>query len=256
MNLFSLMGLVSTIALGIPVIILLISRLAWYKSFAFLLIYYILILSYNLIVLNYVSANKEFIFYWGTASNLLDAPLILLFMTYFSQTALFRKRLISFVFLFIIYEIVVLAVWGFTIKATTIILAPGLLIIVLLSVIFFVHQVKIAVVHQKAIGKAIMIASLLSAYAGYAFVYAVYYLIETPYKNDAQLIFYLITIVSSIPMAIGIFFDKKRVKHLAELKTTREELKAIYGEKEAAPSAASASIDSIVFKLDKNKQWS
>lgn len=249
------MGLASTIALGLPVLALLVSRLAWYKSFAFLLIYYAWILSYNLFILDYITPGKEFVYYFGTAANLLDAPLILLFLTYFSQTALFRKRLISFVFLFIIYEMIVLAIWGFTVKASTIILAPGLLTIVGLSVMFFIHQVKIAVVHQKAVGKAIMIASLLSAYAGYAFVYAVYYLVETPYKNDAQLIFYMVTIITSIPMAIGIFFDKKRVQQLEELKTTREELKAIYGEKDAAVSAASASIDSIVFKLDKNKQW-
>jgi hypothetical protein len=97
---------------------------------------------------------------------------------------------------------------------------------------FFIHQVKIAVIYHKAVGKAIMIASLLFAYAGYSFVYIVESLFENSYKKDAYLIYCLVTIVTSIPMAVGILFERKRVQQLSELKVTREELKKIYGEGE------------------------
>ncbi len=78
-----------------------------------------------------------------------------------------------------------------------------------------------------------MIASLLFAYIGYSFVYCVFYLIKPVSKNDSYLVYFLITIFSSVVMAAGIFVERKRVKHLAEINTTREELKAIYGEQEA-----------------------
>jgi hypothetical protein len=252
MTFFTIMGLVSTVALSLPVVALLFTRLAWHKSFPALCIYYIFSLSTNFITLGYIPVSKETAFYLGTFTNFLDAPLILLFLSYFSQTAAFRKKLIIGILMLIGYEIIIMAVSGFTVRTSTMILGPGLLAILILSITFFIHQVKIAVVHQKAIGKAIMISSILTAYAGYTFLYTVYYLIETPYKNDARLIFYLITIITSIPLAIGIFFERKRVQQLAELQTTREELKAIYGEEDPAPGPSSPSFDAIVFKLDKN----
>jgi hypothetical protein len=253
MNLFTSMGLASTIALALPIITLIISRLGWYRSLLALLAYYAIALTYNLITLGYVNISKESAFYFGTVANLLDAPLILLFLSYFSKTASYRKKLITLTYCFIGFEIIVLVIYGFSVKTSTVILAPGLAVILVLSILFFIHQVKIAVVYQKAVGKAIMITSLLVAYAGYAFVYAVYYLIEQPYKNDARLIFYLITIITSIPMAIGVFFERKRVRHLAELRTTRKELKAIYGEDNTAPSVP-PSLDAIVFNMD-NEKW-
>jgi hypothetical protein len=253
MTLFTSMGFISTIALTLPIVLLFACRLSWYKSFPALLIYYIIALSYNLISLGYIDVSKEVIFYVGTVANILDAPLILLYLSYFSKTASFRKKLILFIYAFIGYEMIIMAVYGITIKATTIILAPGFFVILALSVLFFVHQVKIAVVHQKAIGKAVMISALLCAYAGYAFVYTVYYLIETPYKEDAKLIFFMITIVTSIPMAAGIFFERKRVLQLAEINTTRQELKAVYSEEENT-SPPSQPLDAIVFNVD-NKRW-
>jgi hypothetical protein len=252
MNLFKIMGLVSCVALALPIILLLFTRLAWYKSFPALFIYYLGSLSTNLISLGYIPASKEVTFYLGTITNFLDAPLILLFLSYFSQTAAFRKKLISGILILVAYEICIVAMLGFSVKTNTLILGPGLVAILALSILFFIHQVKIAVVHQRAAGKAIMISSILTAYAGFSFLYTVFYLIETPYKNDARLIYYMVTIITSIPMAIGILFERKRVQQLAELQTTREELKAIYGEEEPVPSPSSPSFDAIVFKLDKN----
>jgi hypothetical protein len=252
MTLFSIMGLVSTVALALPVITLIFTRLAWYKSLPALFFYYLGSLSTNLVTLGYIPASKEVAFYLGTITNFLDAPLILLFLSYFSQTAAFRKKLITGILILVAYEILIVAIFGFSIRTSTMILGPGLLAILMLSIIFFIHQVKIAVVHQKAIGKAIMISSILTAYAGFIFLYTVYYLIETPYKNDARLIFFMITIITSIPLAIGIVFERKRVQQLTELQTTREELKAIYGDEELSPGPSSSSFDSIVFKLDKN----
>ena len=152
---------------------------------------------------------------------------------------------------FIVFEIIIVAIYGYNTKATTIILAPGLIISLAISLLFFIHQVKIAVVYHKAAGKAIMVASLLFAYVGYCFVYSVYYLIKPDFKDDAHLVFFLITIFSSIAMSTGIYLERKRVRQLVELQTTREELKAIYGEqtkKMAAP------FEPAMLNFDK-KQW-
>lgn len=254
MNLFNIMGLVSTLALALPIIILLISKLAWYRSFPALFFYYLVVLNYTIALMGYIDTGSDYKYYHGVICNFLDTPLILLFLTYFSTTVYFRKRLQIVTFLFIAFEVVTVVIYGFNTKATTIILAPGLVLTLIISLLFFIHQVKIAVVHHKAVGKAIMISSLLFAYVGYCFVYTVYYLIKPVYKDDAHIVYFLITIFSSITMAVGIHFERARVRQLAELQTTREELKTIYGDERDAKKMTTPR-EAVILNFDK-EQWS
>ena len=254
MNLFDIMGLVSTVALALPVIALLLSRLAWYRSFPALFVYYVLVLSYTAILLGYIETSRDYRYYHGVVCNFLDTPLILLFLLYFSKTIHFWKKLQITAFAFIAFEVIVIAMYGFNTKATTIVLAPGLILTLVISLLFFIHQVKISVVYHKAAGKAVMISALLFAYVGYGFVYVVYYLIKPVYKDDAHLVYFLITIVSSTALSVGIYLEKSRVRQLAELKTTREELKAIYQE-EREGNKTTAPREAVIFNFDK-KQWS
>ncbi|MEI9944275.1 MAG: hypothetical protein WDN26_08610 [Chitinophagaceae bacterium] len=106
MTIFNVVGLISTIALFLPFILLLILKLSFYRSFPALLFYYLFVFTYNLLNLGYINIDRSFIFYHGTISNLLDAPLILLFLTYFSQTASFRKKLLIGIGAFIVFEII------------------------------------------------------------------------------------------------------------------------------------------------------
>jgi hypothetical protein len=248
------MGLISIAALSLPIIFLLTSRLARYRSFPALLFYYAIVLSYNIAFLGYIESSRDYRYYHGVACNFLDTPLILVFLLYFSKTVFFRKKLQLVVLGFIAFEIIVILLYGFNAKATTIVLAPGIILTLVIALLFFIHQVKIAVVHHKATGKAVMISSLLFAYVGYSFVYAVYYLIKPVYKDDAHIIYFLINIVSSIAMAVGIYFEKTRVRQLSELKTTRDELKAIYQE-EREGKKLTAPREAVIFNFDK-KQWS
>lgn len=254
MNLFNIMGLVSTLALALPIIILLTSKLAWYRSFPALFFYYLVVLNYTIALMGYIDTGSDYKYYHGVVCNFLDTPLILLFLTYFSKTVYFRKRLQVVTILFIAFEVVTVIMYGFNAKATTIILAPGLVLTLIISLLFFIHQVKIAVVHHKAVGKAIMISSLLFAYVGYCFVYTVYYLIKPVYKDDAHIVYFLITIFSCITMAVGIHFERARVRQLAELQTTREELKAIYGDERDGKKMTTPR-EAVILNFDK-EQWS
>jgi hypothetical protein len=229
MTWFNVVGLISAIALFLPIIIILAFRLAWYKSFPALLAYYLIVAVYGILALEFVKTDKTLMYYFGVLNNFLDAPLMLTFMTYFSKTVLFRQRMKMAIIALILFEAVVIVIKGFTVNAATIVMAPGLTMALAFALLFFIHQVKIAVVYQKAAGKAFMTASLFFAYGGYVFIYIVYYLLKTPYKADTQLIYYLINIVSSMLVAAGIYIEKRRVKQLTELKITREELKVIYG---------------------------
>ena len=148
------MGLVSTAALALPLILLIVTKLAWYRSFPALFFYYLFVLSFNFLLLGYIRVDGNFRYYLGVTCNLVDTPLMLSFLLYFSKTIAFRKRLLIAIVGFILFEIAIVAIYGFNTKATTIILAPGLLIALVISLLFFIHQAKIAVVYNKAAGKA------------------------------------------------------------------------------------------------------
>jgi hypothetical protein len=232
-----MMGLISTIALLAPVITILSLRLAGYKSFPALLAYFLVVFSYNMLTWDFIHLNKDFIYYFGVLNNFLDAPLMLIFMSYFSQTASFRKKMFIAVPILIVFDIVIIILNGFNIESATIALGPGLAIIMVYAILFFIRQAKLTIIHQKALGKACMVAALLFAYGGYTFIYIVYYLMKTPHKADTYVVYYLITFCSSLILATGIYLEKRRVNVLAEIKTTREELKMIYGGVERAATS-------------------
>lgn len=253
MTLFNLMGIISTIALALPIIVLIVFKLTRYRSFPALFINCAIGLVSNLLLLKYITPDADFNHYFGIVCNLLDIPLTLLFLTYFGRTVAFRKKMVQGILVFIGYELLVIAVFGFTQKTSQYVMIPGLVIVLALSLWFFIYQTKVTIMYHKATGKALMISSILFSYVGFAFAYTVIFLIKTPYKQDTYLVFFLIILFSSIAMAAGLILEKKRIRQLAELKITREELKAIYGD--SLPKVkATAPLETIAFKFDE-KQW-
>jgi hypothetical protein len=249
MNWNTVMGLVSTVALTLPIIMILATKLGSYKSFPFLLAYYAIATSYNILTEGYITAPGSFVQYFGITNNLLDAPLMLFFLTYFSTSPSLSKKMKWLAALFVAFEIVILSIYGVTVEAITITLGPGLLLVFGFSAYFFVRQTRITIMHQKAGGKALMISSLIFAYGCYSIIYVIYYLFKVQQnEGDSFLIFFLVTTVSALLMATGIVIERKRVQKLNELKVTRKELAEMYGEKKTTILRTAA------FDFDK-EQW-
>jgi len=242
----SIMGFISTIALFLPVAFILLLRLSTYRSFPALLFYYSTVFIYNLLTEGYIKAPADVVYYWGLANNLLDVPLMLYFLTYFSTSKKFMQRMQMLVIGFLVWEAIVLTLKGLNIDAITIILAPGLLLVFGYCLYFFTRQVKLAIVHRKATGKAMIVSSLLFAYGCYTIIYLMYYVfkahldanneVKAQYVEDTFLVYFMVTFLSSLLISAGIFIERKRIHKLTELKITRKELSAIYPEtKRTAP---------------------
>jgi hypothetical protein len=249
MNWNDVMGLVSTVSLSLPILTMIAMGLAGYRSFPALVVYYAIVVFYNMLTQGYVHADKDFIYYFGIANNLLDAPLMLLFLSYFSPTQHLKKRMDMLIGVFVAFEIAILITFGFTVKAITIIMAPGFLFILGFCIPFFVRQTKITISHHKAMGKAMITASLLFAYGCYSIIYVMYYLMDIRNEEDTFLVYFFVTTLSSLLMSAGIIIERKRIKKLSELKVVRKELSELYAnDKTAAPLKAA------VFDFDK-EQW-
>lgn len=236
----NIMGFISTFALFMPVLFILLFRLGTYRSFPVLLLYYVTVLFYNMLTQGYIKADKELINNWGLFNNLLDAPLMLYFLTYLSSSKTMLHRMKLVILSCIIFELLVVLINGLNIKTITIILAPGIALVLAYCLYFFNRYAKHAVMHHKATGKAMIASSLLFAYGCYSFLYLMYYIFKAhlnsnnkpdpQYLNDTFLIYFMVTTFSSILISVGIIIESKRIQKLKELKVTRRELATIYTE--------------------------
>ena len=228
MNWQALLGTISTFTLFAPVTLVIVYGLYKHRSFLALAIYFFVTGMYNLTQLNILPTPKNFNYYFGLVTNLLDAPLMLIFLCSFSTSAAMVNRISYAIYAFVAYEIIMIAIWGMNLKTVTAILGPGIVIILLPTLFFFSRQIKLIVTFQKGMSKTLMISSVLLAYMLYGLVYLFYYVLDTPDKGDTILMYYIACLFSTIIMCIGLFSQNKRIKKINEIKHTRKELAAIY----------------------------
>jgi len=239
----SIMGFVSTIALFLPILLILALRLGSYRSFPVLLIYLTIVLINNLMNEHFIQPNADVVYFWGVTANLLDAPLMLLFLTYFSTSAVFSRRLIILILCFLTFELTVVLLVGFNVRAITIVLGPGILIAFALCLFIFIRHAKIVITNHKATGKILIASSLVFAYGCFGILYILFYVIKTPLIADTFLLYYIVLTFTSITLCTGIVFERKRIQKLFELKKARKELHDIYKDTKAPTSFRTAMLD-------------
>jgi hypothetical protein len=235
MNSHSLLGIISSIALLVPVALIIILKLFSNRSFLALAICYFIVAVQNLMRQSVFGIPRVIYQSLSLVDNLLEVPLMLLFLTFFSTSALMTKRIKNCIYVFLGFEVIILAVFGFNVKAIKIILGPDITLIAVISFSFFLRYVRLSVSNAKNMGKAVMASSVFISYVLFSIVYVFYYLLKNQqYRGDAELIYYLVSILSAVLMSIGILIENKRLKKLDELRHTRKELATIYGEKKVA----------------------
>src|SRR4051812_40643501 len=87
------LGLIASVALFVPILLIILLRLTFYRSFPALFIYYIVVFGQNFLGLGIIPFNKNIIHYWGITNNMLDASLMILFLSYFSTTLRFTNQM-------------------------------------------------------------------------------------------------------------------------------------------------------------------
>lgn len=250
MNWNHMMGYLSTLALFIPVALTITFRLYKCRSLLALMIYYLLAFAYNLLSEHIIILPDNMVANFGLVNNLLDAPLTLSYLLYFARSKSMKKGIFYFLSVMIVFEIVVVALFGLSFKAITIIMGPGIAGILFFSLRFFVQQIKTAVQNSKAIGKALMISSTLFSYGCFSMLYLLYYVFETPYVEDSFLVYFFVATFASMILSIGLTVERKRFQKLKELLVTRKELRMLYSNNNPAPSNKKAGLKEkrILFK--------
>jgi hypothetical protein len=203
-------GLVTITCMLVPVLVMLV-RKQFSPGFIALSIYFLSTFIYNFLLIVFPDFPKEIRRNIGITNNLLDTPLMLLFLLHFTHNARIKKIIRICLIAFLVFELVVLIVYGFSIKAISIFSGPGIIMILSFSFYFFTRYIRLAIMEKADAPKTMMISGILFAYAVYFMVYLFYYILETPNKIDALIIYFLASIVASILLSSGLIKEKKEV---------------------------------------------
>jgi len=242
MNWHDAIGILSTLALLTPVFIILLTNLARYKQYIPLFIYCLLAFGFNLMTEHLVNVPKSVERFYGITNNLTDMPLMLGFLLFQIPSAVQRKRIKILLAVFIVFEIVLISMFGITVKTITLTMGPGLTIVFGYSLYYFVYTVKRSFVHNKFVGKAIIASALTFAYGCFIIIYLMHYVLNLQDLSSLFLIYYLITIIYCIILSVGLYMEGKRKKKLHEMLLIRKELMSFFSseKKPAAPKGATS----------------
>lgn len=228
MNLDATLGVVSIIAFTLPIAVIFYNRYYTHRSLAALLAYYAFILIDNLFgtVINSAPVLGRVINYIDNYANI---PLLLTALLFFCPSKQRQGKVRMLTLIFLAYEIVIIAVYGFTLNSIIYIMGPGVGIVLLYSFYLFVRQIKFSIFHGKNHGRVLMLISIVFDFSCYGLIYFFQYIQKTPYQSDVFRLYYISSIISSILMAIGLHMMRVRMKELQSLKTTRRELALFFG---------------------------
>src|ERR1043165_4203767 len=137
MNSHSLLGIISSIALFAPVALIIILKLFSNRSFLALAIFYFIVGAQNLMRQSVFGIPKSIYQPMSFIDNILEVPLMLMFLIFFSTSGVMTKRIKTSIYVFLGFEVIVLAVFGFNVKAIRIILGPDIILLATISFLFF-----------------------------------------------------------------------------------------------------------------------
>jgi hypothetical protein len=204
------MGFVTTVVLVVPIVIIVFLKLLPNKYFITLAVYYLLAFVFSLMTEGYIPVTIESKKTFGLISNLLDGPLLLFFLSQFASSAILKRQIRIIIIAYIAYEILTIAIFGLNKKAITFTLGPGIILIVVFSLLFFLRLASSAITERKETGKALVSASILFAYFCYGILYLFRYVFKVENLSDLLLIFYWTTCLSVILMCVGILSEGKK----------------------------------------------
>ena len=230
MNWHDAIGILSTLALFTPVFVIVVTKLIRYKQYLPLFIWCVLAFGFNLMTEHLVNVPKNFERFYGITNNLTDMPLMLSFLIFQIPSSVQMKRMKILLVAYIVFEIVLVIMFGITIKTITLTMGPGLLIVFGYSLYYFVYTVKRSFIHNKFVGKAIVASALTFAYGCFIIIYLLHYVLALPDLPSLFLIYYFITIIYCAILIVGLSIESRRKKKLYELLITRRELMRFFAE--------------------------
>ncbi|HLO82332.1 MAG TPA: hypothetical protein VK166_15315 [Chitinophagaceae bacterium] len=224
MNSVNLAGIISILLQLLAAFLLILNFKEGKYSFLALAFNLLQIVFIDLISTKVINISPLATFYIGTCNNLLDAPLMLIFLRYFSKTEKTTKLLFISLGILVLFDIIMYLFFGLTDRFLTVIIGPGLFVVTAFSFYFFVDQLKAAMYHRKEMGKAFISGGLVFTYLCFLFIYMMFYVLNSDHIMDIYMIYHITFIVLALCLIIGLaIIMKTRTVKPKPVQRTRKE---------------------------------
>jgi|LakMenEpi03Aug12_release.lakeMendotaPanAssembly.Ray.scaffolds.fasta_scaffold00643_49 hypothetical protein len=211
MQVEQIVGVISILLLVLSVAMLILNIKEGKYSFAALAVYLFQIILINLFAVKILQPKGPTAYYAGLLNNLLDAPLMLIFLLYFAKIEKAKQWIKMVLVSFIAYELLIWAVLGMNHKTLILIIGPGLFIVTAFSFYFFVTLMRISNFKRKDVGMGFIAGGLVFAYLCFLFIYVIFYIMRSPHIKDIYTIYHISFIIWCLTLIIGmsLIMDKK-----------------------------------------------
>lgn len=208
----STLQLISALIVLIPVAIILIKQKGRNRYFLALaaanLMFFVSSASLN----NFISLPEKTENIISTLSNVLQAPLTLIFLLQFTES----KKMVTVIqnILAIILGVSTIAIGfdSYDTQSTLNLMALGIVPVFIFSSILFIQYVKTSVYQQKGTNKAFMLSAIVFAYGSYMMLLLLNMISPAKHAGDLHALFGVITIISTtfVSLSIAMFDVNKR----------------------------------------------
>jgi hypothetical protein len=203
----SWLNLISILILLLPIIALAFKKNTWNLNFIFLIGCYVFLLCISLANNGFLQLEEKTKTILITMGIIFQAPLIMLFLTYFTKNPEFKRAHNVSLLIYLIGGTLLLAFKGINAETISIIIGTGLFLVLIFGLVIFFSQIKNSIQKRRETGKAFIISAVVFAYACYLIIYLMNFVFEATEKNEITLLFQIATIVSTLLLSIGILIN-------------------------------------------------
>jgi len=160
----------------------------------------------------------------SAVANVLQAPLTLAFLFYFTENKLLTNIIRMSLVAVLGISIVAISFANINMQLTLDLMALGVAPVFIIGSILFIQHVKISVYENKGSNNAFMLSSIVFGYGSYMLLLTLHFLSPAKHATDLRSLFGLITIISTAFTSISIA--------LMDMKSETEETPAVEEKKQ------------------------
>lgn len=200
----------TTVILFLPLLALVYKRNLWHYSFIAIVLCLTLTIFSSLFSAGKIKISGDVNYIINTLSSLVQPPLMLMFLIYFSENEQTRKSLRLTVIILMVTGILILIRKDIQDAAIPVIIGLGLLLVDIFSIFFFIQQIKASVTVRTETGKAFMVSGIVFSYFCYSFVFIATYFFRSDNHEDLFVLYEISTAIFALLIFAGIMLNKKR----------------------------------------------
>ena len=215
--------LISALIVLIPVAIIFIKQKGSNRYFLALAAANLMFFVSSALLNNFISLPEKTATIISTLSNVLQAPLTLIFLLQFTESKKITRAIRNILALILGVSTIVIGFNSYDKQTTLNLMTLGIVPVFIFSSILFIQYVKTSVYYQKGTNKAFMLSAIVFANGSYMMLLLLNMVSPAKHASDLHALFGVITIISTTFVSLSIaMFDVNKKEEIVSVETKQQ----------------------------------